>query len=153
MKVNTNNIKAGNEFGDWTVQHVEYGPLGAVTKLIAVCKCGTVSSPSVYQIRSGHSGGCRACGQQKIRDKAGVFLDCLDKDQRKRMARRIYNIIQRCTNPEDSGWDNYGGRGISVYPPWLDDRGAFLRYLMQLPGWDDPDLSLVRINKSGTYEP
>ena len=36
---------------------------------------------------------------------------------------RLYTIwnamIQRCTNPKNPQYDNYGGRGISVCPQWL----------------------------------
>ena len=31
-----------------------------------------------------------------------------------------YSIIQRCTNPKNKDYKNYGGRGISVCNEWLD---------------------------------
>lgn len=38
----------------------------------------------------------------------------------KRMSYRSWNqIIQRCTNPNNPGYKNYGGRGITVCERWL----------------------------------
>src|SRR5690606_678534 len=33
--------------------------------------------------------------------------------------------IQRCTNPNDNGYKNYGGRGISLCDKWLTFSGFF----------------------------
>lgn len=66
---------------------------------------------------------------------------------------RVHNAIQRCTNEDNPQYSDYGGRGIGVYAPWLDDPAQFMAYLMTLPGWDDPSLVLDRRDKSGNYEP
>lgn len=33
-----------------------------------------------------------------------------------------YHMIDRCTNPSNGDWRNYGGRGITVVPDWLTGR-------------------------------
>jgi hypothetical protein len=33
-----------------------------------------------------------------------------------------WSMIDRCTNPRASGWENYGGRGIAVCDRWFDVR-------------------------------
>jgi hypothetical protein len=59
-------------------------------------------------------------------------------------------MIARCTNPNDPSYRNYGGRGIHVYPEWLDDYAAFLEHVGRRP---TPRHSLDRINNEGHYEP
>lgn len=58
------------------------------------------------------------------------------------------NMIRRCTNPEASGFHNYGGRGIRVCDSWLNYY-QFLADMGEMP----LGLSLDRINNSGNYEP
>jgi hypothetical protein len=66
---------------------------------------------------------------------------------------RIASCIARCHRPTDHGYKWYGARGIRVFAPWREDRAAFLRYLLTLPGWDQPDLQLDRVENSRGYEP
>lgn len=42
-------------------------------------------------------------------------------DLRKKQVYRVWNaMIQRCTDPKASNYHNYGGRGITVDPLWLE---------------------------------
>ena len=59
-------------------------------------------------------------------------------------------ILRRTGNADDP---DYGGRGISVYPPWLEDPIAMFEYLLYEVG-DRPSLAtLDRIDNDGDYEP
>lgn len=57
--------------------------------------------------------------------------------------------IQRCNNPKNKRYDDYGGRGINVYQPWADSFSAFFAYLGPRPS----GTTLDRINNDGNYEP
>lgn len=60
-------------------------------------------------------------------------------------------MIQRCTNPRNSSFVYYGGRGIKVFPAWLDDFTAFLRDVGERPS---PLHSIDRYpDNDGDYEP
>jgi hypothetical protein len=59
----------------------------------------------------------------------------------------------RCYNPKNKGFKNYGGRGIKVYDPWLNNLNLYIEYIMTLPGWDNPELSLDRIKNDENYQP
>jgi hypothetical protein len=76
-----------------------------------------------------------------------------DNEHRERLLNRLSSIISRCQNPKNARYLGYGGRGITVYQAWVKNRFTFLAYVQTLPGWDDPDLELDRIDNDGNYEP
>jgi hypothetical protein len=58
-------------------------------------------------------------------------------------------MIQRCTNPRNKAWKNYGGRGIKIgdqqwliFDNFLADMGKLL-----------PGMTLDRIDNNGNYDP
>lgn len=59
-------------------------------------------------------------------------------------------INQRCGNPNNPAWHNYGGRGIKVCDDWRDSFEAFYAAVGDPP---EPGLTLDRINNDGDYEP
>jgi hypothetical protein len=58
------------------------------------------------------------------------------------------NMLQRCLNPNHPGYDNYGGRGITVCEDWL----CFENFYADM-GDPPPGLSIDRIDNNGNYEP
>jgi hypothetical protein len=59
-------------------------------------------------------------------------------------------MIQRCTNPRQNTWKNYGGRGIGVCQRWRDSYVAFLSDMGRRPS---PQHTIDRIDNDGDYEP
>jgi hypothetical protein len=55
---------------------------------------------------------------------------------------------QRCTDPNSSGYHNYGARGVTTCSRW-ESFNAFLEDMGEKP----PGMSLDRINNDGDYEP
>ena len=58
-------------------------------------------------------------------------------------------MIARCRNPKSSGWEIYGGRGITVCEEWQQSFVAFLQHMGPRPSGS----SLERIDSNGNYEP
>ena len=63
------------------------------------------------------------------------------------------NKIQICTNPRNKDYPNYGGRGITVWGPWLHSFPRFLEdVLAQIRPRPNGKYDLDRINNDGNYE-
>lgn len=56
----------------------------------------------------------------------------------------------RCLNPNYSDYPDYGGRGITIHPPWIEDFMAFYRDVGPRPSLKH---SLDRINNDSGYFP
>lgn len=75
-------------------------------------------------------------------------------------APRLYYIYaamkQRCFNPKNANYKNYGGRGITVCNEWADNYKAFHDWAMA-NGYDETaargECTLDRIDTDGNYEP
>ena len=62
-------------------------------------------------------------------------------------------IKQRCTDLNFTGYEYYGGRGITVCDEWKGDFLAFYNYVSKLEHFGEEGYSLDRINVNGNYEP
>jgi hypothetical protein len=60
------------------------------------------------------------------------------------------NIIQRCHNPNNPRFRDWGGRGITVCDRWRNSSAAFLADMGLRP---PPAHSIDRIDNDGNYEP
>lgn len=60
------------------------------------------------------------------------------------------HMKERCLNPNNHAYARYGGRGITIYRPWVDSFEAFFAHVGPKPG---PEYSLDRIDNDGNYEP
>lgn len=58
-------------------------------------------------------------------------------------------MMERCYNPKDPAFKNYGRRGIEVYGPW-HDVAVFIQDVAPLYA---PTLEIDRQNNDGNYEP
>lgn len=59
------------------------------------------------------------------------------------------SLRQRCENPNASGYERYGGRGITCDPRWE----TFENFLFDMGVKPDLNLSLDRIDPDGDYTP
>lgn len=60
------------------------------------------------------------------------------------------HIVQRCTNPNNDGFHNYGARGITICDEWRNDFMAFFNHIGPKPSKKH---SIDRINNNSGYKP
>lgn len=147
--------KIGDQYGRWTVVSIPKNA-DCRTKILCQCTCGNAGTPRASSLTCGHSRGCGVCHTrrwQKASVRTHAIYDFVPDLHRHRIAVCMASAIRRCHNPRDTNYKNYGQRGISVFLAWRRDHVLFVRYLMTLGGWDNPNLTIDRIDNDGNYEP
>ena len=80
---------------------------------------------------------------------------CLKGDAHGLSSHKFYNtwkhMVQRCTNPKNKNYKNYGGRGITVCEEWLNIRNFVDWCDLTHPNIEG--VSLDRIDNDGGYSP
>lgn len=104
------------------------------------CDCGSTKDIYAYNLSRGAANGC-GCKMLDGNHKHGMFGT--------REYRSWATMVQRTTNPKNTNWPRYGGRGITVCKAWASDFTQFLRDM----GLRPPKTTLDRIDVNGNYEP
>lgn len=107
------------------------------------CDCGKEVKVLARNLITGNttSCGCLALETRTTHNKWGT-----------RVYRSWDHMIQRCTNPNSTGYEYWGGRGITVYEEWKSF-DKFYEYVSKLPHCGEEGRSIDRINNDGNYEP
>ncbi|HDX9500141.1 TPA: AP2 domain-containing protein, partial [Bacillus thuringiensis] len=99
-----------------------------------LCDCGNERVVDGYSLSKGSS---KSCGCNNI--KHGM---------KHTPEYNIWGLMKsRCSNLNDSGWENYGARGITVCERWLD----FSNFIEDMGERPSPEHSLDRIDVNGNY--
>jgi len=136
-------IKPGDVFGEWvTISFVGYR--GNWHKVwVCRCKCGVTREVFAQSLVNGNS---RSCGCETGRKNG-------ERQRRHGMAStRMYKawagMIDRCRNQNNTHYDRYGGRGITVCDEW-NDFAVFLKDMGKRP----TGMTIERVDNDGNYEP
>lgn len=137
------NLK-GKKFGKWLV--LEKAPsVGGRSRWFCECECGEKAVVIAQTLLNGHSSKCRKCYKPDGNITHGCCTDGKIPEY------HIWNSMKnRCLNPNDKGFKNYGARGISVCDEWKNSFESFYEYVGQRP-FDGA--SIDRIDNDGNYEP
>ena len=138
----------GQQFGRWTV--IEFaGKVKAWHTWLCRCECGTMKIVRGAALKSGSSKscGCLVSDIQKARFKYYQSSKVIKETKVDPLYSTWRNMIDRCTNPENKHYKNYGGRGISVCNEWLN----FNVFAADM-GPKPKGLTIERIDNNGNYE-
>lgn len=115
------------------------------------CDCGQMMTAGIGDLRRGNTKSC-GCLQADVRRVNGALT--VDHGLWSHPLYKTWSsMIRRCTNSQDKSYSNYGGRGISVYPDWLNGPTMFISWIEDNLGARPNGMSLDRINNDGDYEP
>lgn len=120
-----------------------------VPQWITKCSCGkVVKSVGNYLLR-GYKKSCGCLRVDQAR-KNGKQNQKHGEGGKTREYRCWLNMRRRCYYPLQTGYENYGGRGIKVCRRWRNSYKNFLADMGRSPGkgW-----SIERINNEGSYTP
>ena len=114
------------------------------------CDCGNTVTPTRDNLKNGHTRSCGCLRSDKsVREAIGRARTTHGLTNTHPLYRLWAGIRTRCRNPNATGYDRYGGRGITICAEW-DDFPAFVRDVGERPS---PQHTLDRINQNGNYEP
>ena len=125
-------------------------------KYLVRCHCGLTFAPRADELVKCSTMRCAVCGHRASRQKQlakknyAQFMP--DIKIRKMWMVRHSAIMQRCTNPNNSDYPDYGGRGITLCDRWLDNRN-FIEDVSKLPGYRNIKLQLDRQENDKGYSP
>lgn len=140
------NDLTGQRFGRLVVLFRE-SENNACNKVVWRCRCDCGAETIVIGSRL-HTGKTKSCGC--------LIAEKLIERSTKHGFRhtRIYgiwcNMLNRCSNPKNPNWDDYGGRGITVCSEWRDPR-VFCDWAFA-NGYND-QLTIDRIDNNRGYSP
>jgi hypothetical protein len=114
------------------------------------CDCGNEKIIRATSLTSGNTTSC-GCIQVKRRTKHGFLKGSFLAREKPRLYRIWGAMKQRCYNPNNTYYHNYGGRGVAICDKWFDDFQAFHDWAM-LHGYTD-NLTIDRIDNDLGYCP
>jgi hypothetical protein len=130
---------SGRRYGRWIVVERSFDVVrpGNGPRWLCRCDCGTERAVYAHALHA----GSKSCGCSK-RDNAGNAA-------RNNPAFQSWaTMVQRCRNPRNTNFPNYGGRGITVCDRWR----TFAGFIGDMGPRPD-GTSLDRIDVNGNYEP
>lgn len=132
-------LKAGERVGRW--ETLSEGPRSASDKprWLCRCECGTVRLVLATHLLNERTLACGKCRPTKSATVHGHPL-----------YRTYCNIIQRCENPNNVAYENYGARGIAMHPAW---RADFWQFVKDMGARPSPKHTVERVNNDLGYGP
>lgn len=115
------------------------------------CDCGGEATTQVGHVRRGLVVSCGCVGRQRLAEHRNGDRNGRFKDGRSLVPEwKIWRgMRQRCGNPNEPAYPNYGGRGIQVCERWQ----KFENFLADMGARPSPHHSIDRIDNDGDYEP
>lgn len=135
----------GQRFGLWTVIKQDGNTNGGAALWLCACDCGASRSVVGRDLRVGKSTNCGCEGARRLgslRRSHGA--------SKSRLHNIWKNMRKRCMNPNDPGFPNYGGRGISICDEW-SEFSVFQEWALNA-GYKET-LSIERLDVNAGYGP
>lgn len=132
----------GQRFGKLVVKERAPNTRFGGARWLCQCDCGRCSTVAAGELKRGHALSC-GCARTTHKD-AG-------HGKRAKLYIVWEGIKQRCCNPNNKNFPDYGGRGIKMCPEWHESYSCFREWAYQ-NGYAE-GLQIDRINNDGNYCP
>ena len=119
---------------------------GTKRKGLFTCHCGSNFEAVIDSVKSGHTSSC-GCKVKEIL----TIRNTKHGDYGSKLHATWLSMRQRCNDSKTIGWDNYGGRGITVCTDWDLDYTLFKNWAVE-NGYEE-GLSLDRKDNNDGYFP
>jgi len=110
-----------------------------------LCVCGNKTESTTGDLRGGHKKSC-GCLLRETRSKNSTIHGYCGT----RLHGVWRGMRQRCNNPNNPGYKNYGGRGVKISPEWKTMK-KFGKWALE-NGYKEY-LTIDRIDNDGDYSP
>jgi hypothetical protein len=134
----------GKTFGKLKVVALKEKP----RKWVCVCSCGIFTEVITSLLNNGNTKSCGCLKKSVLGNNTRTHG--LSNSRLTGYANRTYGIWQamrgRCMNPNNSRWNSYGGRGITICKRW----NKFENFLADM-GEVPKGLTIERKNVNGNY--
>lgn len=142
----------GQKFHRLTVlRRSENNTNGGKPKWVCRCECGNVTEVGGCELKSGTTKSC-GCWNKEVARKTLVTHGF----SKTRLYRIWSGMKERCYNPNNKRYADYGGRGIRVCDEWLHDFMEFRKWALET-GYDENapfgQCTLDRANNNEGYFP
>jgi hypothetical protein len=115
-----------------------------------LCSCGSVRVIASDRLKNGHTSSCGCLRREMLVARSTKHGNAKRGSARDPEYTVWQNMKRRCLNPTNHSYRNYGGRGITVHPSWVDDYDKFMQDMGHRP---TPRHTLERIDNDGPYAP
>lgn len=140
--------KTGMVFGEWSVLF-RGANAGKNTRWMCRCSCGRRFLVRTESLRSKKSERCEPC--RRVRSANSDYFRTHGQSHIPEY--RIWcGMRQRCSDPKEKCFSNYGGRGIRVCERWASPQG-FPFFLKDMGLRPSTKHSLERVENDGNYSP
>lgn len=109
-----------------------------------LCDCGNEITSPMGNLRNGHTQSCGCLSTERIGN-----LNKTHGLRKTRVYRSWANMKDRCSNPNSTFFEHYGGRGIKVCERWE----KFENFLADMGEPPTDKHTIDRIDNNGNYEP
>lgn len=134
----------GKKFGKLTVLN-EIGIENHKRMWDCLCDCGNHKKVSTAHLINGSVKSC-GCLVHETSYRHGLSHNPIYKT--------LSAMKQRCYNPNNPEYKNYGARGITICEEWIDKEHGAERFVeWSIKNGYKKGLSIDRINNNGNYEP
>lgn len=139
----------GQVFGQWTVLGFAHYDHRGEAQWKCRCGCGLEAVRSGYSLRSGSSTRCHSCAGRVRGVTHGHTIGHKVGQAVTKEYTAWVGMNNRCYNPKNRSFVNYGGRGIRVCDRWKESFETFFQDM----GTSPLGHSLDRVDNAGDYDP